>query len=375
MEKLSFQVEKSDFLSVLEDVSNVVERRTTLPILSNILLTASDDKIDILGSDLELQITSSIVPKDSQQRGSVAVAAHKLLSIVRLMPEGVISMLTDGGGKIRVSGGTGSVSLRTLPAEDFPRRELSVKQDVFFCLEQARLLEMLTRVHFAMAREDIRYMLNGAYFRIDGQKLEIAACDGHRLATCTVPAEISCDQILEFILPKKTVHQLLRLLSATEEIIDIQITSEKSVTFSIAKTDLTSNFVNGRYPDYRRAIPPETKMEATVSRGQLLSALQRVQLLNTSTWSGARLKIRQGMIEISVTNSLEEHAHEQIEATYACDDIEMSFNTAYLIDSLSHLKTEFVKLNFNPDHRALLVKVPENPSNLDAVNVIMGLRD
>ena len=348
---------KDSVLKPLQTVAGIVERRHTLPILANVLLRKDGEQVSFLASDVEIQIqtTSSLGPgKDS---GATTLSAKKLLDILRALPEAADVSLTVSNKKATLVAGKSRFALQTLGAEEFPTVAVSNEFKASFALSQKQLKHLFQMVHFAMAQQDIRYYLNGLLLVTDGSTVRVVATDGHRLAYCESAVEGAAMEKHEVIIPRKTVLELQRLMSDSDEPVNIDVAASQ-VRFRFGEVEMISKLVEGKFPDYQRVIPTGYKKRAIVDREVFASSLGRVSILTSEKFKGVRLTVSASMMRIQTNNSEQEEATEELEIDYAGDTLEVGFNVGYLQDLLGNLKNEKVSIEFGDSNTSALLTIP-----------------
>ena len=349
-----------EFLTLLQSVAGIVERRHTLPILANVLLRKKDDQLQVVSSDLEIQIKSAGLMGGDVGSFTTTVGARKLIDILRSLPSDQIVSLTSQNNKLVLQAGKSRFTLQTLPAEDFPLVQESAKFGATFSVPQKVLKDLLQQVSFAMAVQDIRYYLNGILFVVDGKKLSLIATDGHRLVYSNSDLETEVSK-QEVILPRKTVLELQRLLADSNEKIDIQFANNQA-KFNFGSMEFVSKLVEGKFPDYNRVIPKGHKNHVAVGRQTLLTSLQRAAILTSDKFKGVRLNFEENLLRISSNNAEQEEAVEELDIDYSGDAIEVGFNVTYLIDALANMSQEMVGIELADGNSSALFTVPENAS-------------
>ena len=357
------------FLSALQSVAGIVERRHTLPVLANVLIRKTDGHIEFTASDLEIQVRTSAELGGDAGNFATTVGARKLIDILRSMPSDQIVSLSASQNKLTLQGGKSRFTLQTLPADDFPLVQEAADFGPMFSVPQKTLKALIDQVHFAMAVHDIRYYLNGILFVAEGRSLILVATDGHRLALAqaTLEAEIPKQEV---ILPRKTVLELQRLLrddvkddkdspdAQTNTPIEMRFAGNQA-KFSFSGMEFVTKLVEGKFPDYNRVIPKNHKNHVTLGRAPLLASLQRAAILTSEKFKGVRVNIEPGTLRIASSNAEQEEAKEELEIDYAGDSIEIGFNVTYLIDALSNMSVEMVKLELQDTNSSALLTVPE----------------
>ena len=361
MNRLSMSREA--LLKGLGGVAGIVERRQTLPVLANVLMQPEGQELALTTSDMEIQIRmrcSLGEEASAAQLQATTVNARKLMDILRAAPAEQAAM-EWAEGKFQVKCGKSRFSLQTLPAEDFPLvKEAADYSEQALTLEQGQLKRMLSLVHFAMAQHDIRYYLNGLLLVAEGSQLTLVATDGHRLALVGASTQGPSDK-REVILPRKTVMELGRLLADNAEPVQLRFASNQ-VRVSFADMELVSKLVEGKFPDYQRVVPKGHRNHLQIGRAALLGALQRVAILTSDKFKGVRLQLEAGALRISSSNAEQEEALEELDVDYAGDAIEIGFNVAYLIDVLSNVPGENVRLELQDGNSSVLITMPDDAS-------------
>jgi DNA polymerase-3 subunit beta len=349
-----------EFLNLLQSVAGIVERRNTLPILANVLLRKTDQQIQVVSSDLEIQIKATAALGGDMGSLLTTVCARKLIDILRSLPSDQSVSLTSQNNKLVLQAGKSRFTLQTLPAEDFPLVQEIAKFGPSFSIPQKVLKSLLQQVSFAMAVQDIRYYLNGILFVVDGMQLSLVATDGHRLVYSNANLEIEVSK-QDVILPRKTVLELQRLLSDTDEMIEIQFANNQA-KFNFGSMEFVSKLVEGKFPDYNRVIPKGHQNILLIGRQTLLTSLQRAAILTSDKFKGIRLNFEKNLLRIAASNAEQEEAVEEIDVDYSGDDIEIGFNVTYLIDALSNMTQEMVGIELADGNSSALFTLAEIPS-------------
>jgi DNA polymerase-3 subunit beta len=357
---LLIKTDRDTLLKPLQEVTGVVERRHTLPILSNVLIERSGDKLSLIATDLEIQVTAITACTDQDKDFSITVSAKKLLDICRSLPEGTTVSLDGEDSRLQLKGGKSRFSLQTLPAVDFPRVAPSLDVKSVVRLSQKTLKRLLNLVQFSMAQQDIRYYLNGLLLIVDAGQLKVVATDGHRLSLASVPLEETIES-QEVILPRKTVVELIKLLTDSEEETIIEI-AQNQVKFTFGNIILVSKVIDGKFPDHNRVIPTNHDKNLLIARTFLLQALQRVSILSNEKFRGVRLVLTGNNLRIVCNNSEQEEAQEEMEIEYAGDALDIGFNVSYLLDVLNNLGCENVACSFGDANSSMLMTVPGEDS-------------
>jgi DNA polymerase-3 subunit beta len=354
---LLYKSTRDNFLLPLQSVCGIVEKRHTLPILSNVLIERSGSQLTLLATDVEIQIRTGITATDGED-AAVTVAARKLLDILRALPESAEVSLFLDDKRLQVRAGKSRFNLQTLPAADYPRMALSTEQQLTLSLEQGQLRRLLALVQYAMAQQDIRYYLNGLLLVVAGSELTVVATDGHRLALAS--AEIGGDHTrTELILPRKTVIELSRLLNDHTDPIEVRIGGNQ-VLFRFGSIELVSKLIDGKFPDFERVIPQAHNKDLNLGRLALLHSLQRAAILTNEKFRGVRLVLGEGSLRIISTNAEQEEAQEELEIDYAGEALDVGFNVNYLLDVLNNVAAESIECHLSDPNSSALITLPGN---------------
>ena len=352
---------QQNLLGALQSVAGIVERRHTLPILANVLVRKTGQSIEFTTSDLEIQVRTTADLGGDAGTFSTTVGARKLIDILRTLPADQQVSLSASGNKLTLQGGKSRFTLQTLPADDFPLVNEAVDFGPAFSVPQKTLKGLIDQVHFAMAVHDIRYYLNGILFVAEGKTLTLVATDGSRLALAQAQLEADIPK-QEVILPRKTVLELMRLLKDGKEEGDAQIEmrfANNQAKFSFSGMEFVTKLVEGKYPDYNRVIPKNHKNLITLGRAPLLASLQRAAILTSEKFKGVRVNIEPGVLRIASSNAEQEEAKEELEIDYDGPAIEIGFNVTYLMDALSNMGQEMVRLEMHDGSSAALITIPD----------------
>ena len=352
------KTQRDNLLQPLQSVSGIVERRHTLPILSNVLLEKKGDTLTLLATDIEIQITTSTHCAGGEGDGAVTVGARKLQDILRSLPEGSDVSLLLEDRKLQVRAGKSRFSLQTLPSDDFPRMSLAEGESREFELTQGAFKQLLAKTQYGMAAQDVRYYLNGLLLLVEGLELRAVATDGHRLAYASVAIGTELPR-QEAILPRKTVLELNRLLGDNDEPLRISLTGNQ-VRFVFGSIVLVSKLIDGKFPDYERVVPATLKNHMVVARQLLMQSMARVAILTNEKFRGVRVVIGENSLKIIAANAEQEEAQEEIEVQYDGDALDIGFNVGYLLDVLNNIHAEEVQWSFNDANSSALISLPGN---------------
>ena len=350
--------QRDTLLAPLQSVSGIVERRHTLPILSNVLLEKKGDRLTLLATDIEIQITTATEGAGGDGDGAVTVGARKLQEILRSLPDGVEVSLVLEDKRLQVRAGKSRFSLQTLPADDFPRMTISDGETRQFSISQKAFRQLIAKTQYSMAAQDVRYYLNGLLLLVEGKELRAVATDGHRLAFASVEIDGDLPR-QEMILPRKTVLELNRLLVDSDDALNITL-AQNQVRFSFGSVVLVSKLIDGKFPDYERVVPPTLKNHVTIGRLTLMQAMNRAAILTNEKFRGVRVVLGDNSLKLMAANAEQEEAQEEIEVEYSGDAIDVCFNVGYLLDVLNNVHSEDIQWSFNDANSSALITVPGN---------------
>lgn len=353
------KTKRDNLLSPLQAVSGIVERKQTLPILSNILLERKNETLVLLTTDNEIQITTKIELNETENI-STTVNAKKLQDILRSLPDNIDVSIIIEEKRILIKAGKSRFNLQTLPAADFPVMSLSEDKFKKITITQKQLKKLLSQTQFSMAIQDVRYYLNGLFLLFEAAELRAVATDGHRLSYASITIENEEENLNQgLILPRKTVIELNRLLADIDEPLSIEF-SNNQIQFKFSNIVLISKLIDGKFPDYQRVIPDVIKNSIVVNRLEFLQSLNRVSILTNEKFRGVRVVLSKNNLKIIAANAEQEEAKEEIEIIYEGDVVDAGFNVSYLIDVLNNTSSEFVTWGFNGASSSTLICPFEN---------------
>ena len=343
-------LERAALLRSLGHVHRVVERRNTIPILSNVLLKAIDGEVRLRATDLDLEMTESL-KADVAQPGGVTVPAHTFYEIVRKLPDGAQILLDATGdtGQLTLRAGRSRFNLQTLPESDFPDLNAGTMTHQFE-MAASDLKTLFEQSQFAISKEETRYYLNGIYMHTletDGMtQLRAVATDGHRLARIEMPAPKGSEGMSGIIIPRKAVGEVLKLSEDGQAQVAIEIGTGKA-RFTFGDVVLTTKLIDGTFPDYARVIPASNTRRLIVERQSFVAAVDRVSTISSERGRGVKIAIADNKMTLSVNNPDSGSASEEIEVDYDATPLEIGFNASYLMDIISqmHGDTTLFKLN------------------------------
>ena len=365
---MKFTISREVLLQPLSQVVGVVERRQTLPVLANFMLSARNGQLTVTGTDMEVELISTI-PADVSMDGDITVPARKLVDIIRALPDGAAITFSVTGDQATLSAGRSRFKLSTLPASEFPATD-QVEALENIMVSEPDLKNMMDKTSFAMANQDVRYYLNGLLFDFSGKQLRAVATDGHRLAVCDLDGVVEIGDERQLIVPRKGVLELSRMLSADGGEVTLAIGRNH---IRLVKDDMTftSKLIDGRFPDYQAVIPIGADKQMLVEKESFIHALQRVAILSNEKYKGVRLEAAGPTIKIIAHNPQHEEAVEEIEAELNFERLAVGFNVTYLLDALMAIDTEQVSLELKDANSSCLVSAPDSDDNR---HVVMPLK-
>jgi DNA polymerase-3 subunit beta len=362
-------IERATLLKSLGHVQSVVERRNTIPILSNVLIEAREDNsIRLMATDLDLQVDES-VPANVDQPGATTVPAHTLFDIVRKLPEGSQVEIHVAEGKMNLSAGRSRFHLSTLPRDDFPvisEGELPTS----FELPAATLRQIIDKTRFAISSEETRYYLMGIFLHVADDQLKAAATDGHRLARVVLPKPDGADGMPDVIIPRKCVAELRKLLEEVEGTVEVSLSATK-VRFGLGSAVLTSKLIDGTFPDYNRVIPTANDKLLKLDPKTFASGVDRVSTIASEKTRAVKMSVDRDKVTLSVSSPESGTATEELPADYGSDTIEIGFNAKYLLDILGEIEGDTVEVHLADAAAPTLLR--ENDKS-NALYVLMPMR-
>jgi DNA polymerase-3 subunit beta len=365
---MRFNLSREAFLKPLQQVVNVVERRQTLPVLSNLLVQVENGQLSVKGTDLEVELTARTSVEGGED-GEVTIPARKLFDIVRALPDGSTISLNYSGDKATIQAGKSRYTLATLPAKDFPENDqLAIIERIK--VPEAALKELIERTAFAMAQQDVRYYLNGLLFDLKGKTLRCVSTDGHRLALCETELSEAVENRKQIIMPRKGVLELQRLLEDGDGEIELEVGNNH---LRVSRSDVTfsTKLIEGKFPDYEAVIPIGADKEISINRDVFRNALQRAAILSNEKFKGVKLDINLNVLNIMAHNPEQEEAQEEIEIKSAIEGISIGFNVNYLLEALSALREETIIIMLRDGNSSALVR---EESHERSRHVVMPLR-
>ena len=364
---MKFSLSREALLKPLQLVVGVVERRQTLPILSNVLLSLEQSRLSMTGTDLEVEIVGVTDIDATGEDGDVTVSARKLVDICRSLPDGAMVDFSSSDGKATIKSGRSKFTLSTLPANEFPSVDEGEKS-VEFMVAGSVLKGLIEATSFAMAQQDVRYYLNGMLWELNENKLRAVATDGHRMALCDGICDVSVVEPITSIIPRKGIIELSRLLDENEVKVAM---GSNHIRVTGGDYCFTSKLVDGAYPDYDRVLPKGGDKIVVGDRAELKQAFGRAAILSNEKYRGVRVLLSEGSIKMVANNPEQEEAEEEVSVNYSGEDLEIGFNVSYLLDVLSVITGAEVRITLSNSNSSALV---EDAADGSAVYVVMPMR-
>jgi DNA polymerase-3 subunit beta len=366
---MKFSLSRESLLKPLLLVSGAVERKSTVPILGNILLQVSGQSLTLTATDLELEMVAYANVENHADDGRITVPARKIVDICKSLPADALLTFEFVNDIIKLSTGRSKYSLSTLPASDFPNIE-QWKGDVEFKLFKSELLRLIESTHFSMANQDVRYYLNGMSIESENNEIRSVATDGHRLAISKIGNESLSLPSRQVIVPRKGILEIIRLLTPVDEHIQVFL-GANHIRIIDSEFSFTSKLVDGRFPDYRRVLPRNGDKFFQSNKEVLRQALSRASILSNEKFKGVRLNFSKKLLKITANNPEQEQAEEELEINFPYDDLEIGFNVSYVLDVLNAIKDNDVKFTLADANSSIII---EGSESSEALYVVMPMR-
>lgn len=366
---MKFSLNRELLLKPLLLVSGAVERKSTLPILGNILFDVSGQSLTLTATDLELEMVAYATVDNHAEDGKVTIPARKLLDICKSLPDDSMLTFESDHDVIKISTGRSKYSLSTLSANDFPNIE-QWKGDVEFKLLKSELLRLIESTHFSMANQDVRYYLNGMSIETEGHEIRSVATDGHRLAICKISNQELELPARQVIVPRKGILEIIRLLDPIDEAVQVFLGSNH-IRIIDSEFSFTSKLVDGRFPDYRRVLPRNGDKILNANKDELRQVLSRASILSNEKFKGVRLNFGRTELKITANNPEQEQAEEVIEIDFPYEEVEIGFNVSYVLDVLNAIKETDVKFTLADANSSVVIEGGESG---EALYVVMPMR-
>ncbi len=367
---MHFSISREALLKPLQLVAGVVERRQTLPVLSNVLLSLQDGQLSLTGTDLEVELVGRVPVEDEATGGDITVPARKFVDICKSLPENAKIDISLDNQKVTIKSGRSRFTLSTLPASEFPNVE-DGPNTLGFTVQQKQLKRLIDAVSFSMAQQDVRYYLNGMLLEVSAGYVRSVATDGHRLALCTLNVPVDASNVRQSILPRKGVLELMRFLDDNEAPVAVTI-GNNHLRAQTDEFTFTTKLVDGKFPDYDRVLPRGGTNCINADRNDLRQGFSRAAILSNEKYRGVRLILAENQLTMVANNPEQEEAEETALVNYNGAALEIGFNVSYLVDVLGALSSNNVKITLGDANSSALIEADEDGS--DAVYVVMPMR-
>ena len=357
---MNFNIKRSDLQPCLQCVSGNIDRRQTLPILSNLLFDIKPNSFSVTTTDMEVELVVEVKVKLGEST-RLTLPARKLLDICRSLPDDSELEFNIKDEKAHIESGKSKFTLATLPAQEYPVIDIN-EETIDFNLSYDKLIGLLENTQFAMAQQDVRYYLNGLMLEISSGNLKAVATDGHRLAFDETDVETSSNEDRQIIIPRKGVTELIRLLQSSQNEANIRV-SKNHIQVTSGKLSFTSKLIDGKFPDYQRVIPELSETIVVADREELKNSLARVSILSNEKYRGVKMIFSNDSLRVLAHNPEKEEAEEEVNIVYQGDEMEIGFNVSYLIDALTAIDNKKVKLSIlNPNSSCLIISEKKSRS-------------
>lgn len=366
---MKLTISREALLTPLQSIAGVVERKQTMPVLSNVLLVAEDNQLTLTGTNMEVELVGRVAPVHVDQPGRITVPARKLSDICRALGDEAPIELSLEGDRLHLRCGASHFTLSTLPAQHFPNVE-DEPASLRLELPQRELGRMLDATAFAMAQQDVRYYLNGLLLEVNADYVRTVATDGHRLAMAHTDMATGCAELRQVIVPRKGVLELARLLDDADTPATL-VVGDNHLRATVGSYTFTSKLIEGKFPDYNRVIPRGGDKIVLADRSTLKNTLQRAGILSHENIRGVRLHLSSGRLEVFANNPDQEQAEDALPVDYQGEPLQIGFNVGYLVDVLNVLDDDQVKMTLaNPNSSALM----ESSTDSRSLYVVMPMR-
>jgi len=368
-ETVKFTIERAHLLKALAHVQSIVERRGTIPVLSNVKLEARGGQLSLAATDMDIELVEK-VSADISEEGAITIPAHTLYDIIRKVPEGAqVEVNAGSGGRVSIRAGSSRFTLASLPVEDFPvMAEGELPHS--FTLKAAEFTALIEKPAYAMSTEETRYYLNGIYLHVAGEALRAVATDGHRLARVEVGVPAGAAGMPGIIVPRKAIQEVRKLIDGGEGDVHIAL-SDNKIRVTYGDAVLVSKLIDGAFPDYERVIPSANEKMLELDRKAFVQAVDRVSVIASERTRGIRLAIEKGKVTLSASSAEAGSASEEVEATYGADPIEIGFNARYVLDMMERIEGDTAQFLLHDGSSPVLVR---DPADVGALYVIMPMR-
>ncbi len=370
---MKFKISRSILFKTLSHLQGIVDKKNSLPILANILIHAEDNKLILSSTDMDISIVEQI-NCNVLENGNTTINSQIFYDIVRKIDDnGEIEIISNNGKLLTLRSNGSRFSLASLPKEDYPIIEKD-NSGVDITINSKILFKLIDKTKFAISNEETRYFLNGLYFNVKNENnkniVTLVGTDGHRLAKFSHEIEGQIDQVPGVIIPKKTIYELSKLLSEFDDDIKISISSNK-IVFIIGEITFISKLIDGSFPDYKRVIPIDNNNILKINRDKLLSAVDRVSTIANEKTPVIKFRLLKNVLNLNTFNNENSTASEDLDVNYDGDELEIGFNSKYIMDIVNNLEDENISINLKDNTSPVIAQ--EN-LNTDLVYVLMPMR-
>lgn len=368
---MKFSINRDIFLPAIQSVIGAIERRQTLPILSNLLIQVSNNQLIITATDLEIELKNTINLEDNVDEFEFTLPARKIADICKNIEEGSSITFTVTEENTIITTNRSKFTLSILPSNDYPKID-NLNGVNNFSIEQNKLRKIINNVAFAMAQQDVRYYLNGVLFDLNNENVSAVTTDGHRLALSETNIISEISDTKQIILPRKTVIELQKILGDTSDIINIVIDANH-IQFKIGTIVLTSKLIDGKFPDYKRVIPASNDKLAKINRDSLKHALVRSAIISNEKFKGARFNFTSNLLTIETQNSERENSKEELMVDYDSDDLTIGFNISYILDVVNISNDEYIDFELKSTDTSCVIRMLDD-EDIKSIYVVMPMR-
>lgn len=365
---MKFTINREQLLTPLQQIVSVIEKRQTMPILSNVLIVVSEQQLILTGTDLEIQIVAKLELQDFEV-GEITVPARKFLDICRLLPADAEIKIEQQDDKVKVVSGRSRFSVSSLDADDYPEFS-EAKLEHQFVINAGDLKKGLDKTMFCMANQDVRYYLNGLMLNISNSKLKLVASDGHRLSIYKGEMGIATGFEERIIIPRKGVQELSRLLDDPEAELDIEF-STNNIRITIANLVFSAKLVDAKYPDFSKVFDQSFFNPINIPKQRLKESLNRVSILANEKFKGVNFDINEDLLKISTHNPDHDEAEEEVAIEYEGEPLTIAFNAQYLLDAIANLGGEQAQITIAQNASSCFI---EDPSDEAFKFIVMPMR-
>ena len=355
---MDFYITKEEVVKSINLTLGVVEKRQTLPILSNVLFEVDESSLKLTATDLESEISTTSTISNFKSGGKITAPARKLSDLCRLMPDLAEIHFYLDGDNLKIETESGKYNLSTLPSEDFPVFETEDTQSQINISSQ-NLKNLITKTSFAMGNQDWRHYLNGLYMMIDDKVITTVATDAHRLAMATSSLNEASSESTSGIVPRKSINEIGKLVGDESENVVIQL-GQTSIAANVSGTTFVSKLIEGKFPDYEQVIPSGESSLLVVDRKNFSESLSRVSVLSSEKYKGVRIITKKDSLNISANNPEKEQGEENLSCEYQGEEIDIAFNVNYLQEILSTIDSEKIEINFFGSEKSCLITDPNS---------------